>query len=407
VRHARPLSLAARALLRRLIDEAPGADFAPHLEQLLDEIRVAAGGFGQSTQVRAALEQVVDPARLPLDSETTDVNDLIRFAPEGGVVGAILRSLSATADLADGAGFLPLERHGSTISALFTVCELLAVGGSGVIAIDDLGEDLDAATVRHLTAALGRQAQQAWVSTRRTPVAEAFRPSELIRLAFNDAGVRVAFAGWEPVDKHKRMFARHFSLQVLPAMAARALILLEGPHDRVAYGVVAEKLFREEGIPLPAARRIEFADGGAAGGAGGSSVIPKLAEGARRLGFFTVAVIDGDKDETAIQGAVDSADLVLRLPERQAIERAILDGLDDETIRHALSQLDIALPPNLADLGESELRDSAVTLLKQRGGVHGHFVDALPAGAHPGLARCVLETAVEGVLTRQHGLVQL
>src|SRR5712691_694614 len=105
----RPLSLAARAIFRRLIDQAQGADFPDHLEQLLDAIRDAAAAFGQSAQVREALELVVEPARLPLDAEGTDVSDLVRFAPEGGVIGAILRSLSATADLGDCAGFLPVE----------------------------------------------------------------------------------------------------------------------------------------------------------------------------------------------------------------------------------------------------------------------------------------------------------
>jgi putative ATP-dependent endonuclease of OLD family len=403
---ARPLSLMARAILRRLVDEAQGADFADHLEQLLDEIRAAAAGLGGSVQVRTALERVAEPARLPLDAAEADINDLLRFTPEGGVVGAVLRSLAATLDLGEGVGFIPLDRHGSTVTALFAVCELLAVGGAGVIAFDDLGEDLDAATAHHLTAVLGSQARQVWVTTRRAPVAEAFRPGELIRLGFDDAGTRVPFPGWEPADKAERMFTRQFALQVLPAVAARALILLEGPHDRAAYGVVAERLFRDEGVPLPAARRIAFADAGAAG-AGGSSVLPKLAAGAGRLGFFTAVILDGDKDETAIQAATTNADLVIRLPERHAVERAILHGVADEAIRTALQQLDVVLPANLPDLGDADLRDAAVAVLKQRGGVHSQFLEARPAGVHPSLARTVLDTAVEGILRRQRGLVQL
>jgi hypothetical protein len=335
-----------------------------------------------------------------------DINDLLRFAPEGGAIGAILRSLAATLDLDEGAGFIPLDRHGSTVTALFIVCELLAVGGAGVIAFDDFGEDMDAATAHHLSAVLRAQAQQVWLTTRRAPVAEAFRPNELIRLAFNDAGSREPFPGWEPADKAERMFARHFALQVLPAVAARSLILLEGPHDRAAYGVVAERLFRDEGVPLPEARRIVFADGGAAGG-GGSSVLPKLASGASRLGFFTVVILDGDKDETAVHEATSTADLVIRLPEGHAVERAILDGLTDETIRSALQELDVALPPNLTELGDSDLRSAGVTVLKQKGGVHSHFLDALPVDVHPALARNVLAAAVDGVVNRQRVLVQL
>lgn len=406
-RGARPLSLAARAIFRRLIDQAQGADFAPHLEQLLDAIRVAAAAFGQSAQVREALGQVVEPARLPLDADTADVSDLLRFAPEGGVIGAILRSLSATADLGDGAGFLPLERHGSTVSALFALCELLALGGTGVVAIDDLGEDLDAATAGYLAAVLRKQARQAWVSTRRAPVAEAFRASEIIRLSFDDSNDRVASTGWEPADKAERMFMRHFALQVLPAIAARALIVVEGPHDRSAYGVIAERLFHQESVALPGSRRIAFADAGAAGGGGGSSVIPKLTAGARRLGFFTVAILDGDKDETAIQDTMNDADLVVRLPDGCAIERAILDGLTDPIIRDAFAELDVVPPADFNTITDAALRTAAIGLLKQRGGTHSQFLDALPAGVHPALARRVLETAVTGVSTRQRGFVQL
>jgi hypothetical protein len=406
-RGARPLSLATRAALRRLIEEAPGADFATHLEALLEQIRDAAESFGESAQLQAALGQVVAPGRLPLDVESTDVNDLVRFAPEGGVIGAILRSLSATADLGDGAGFLPLERHGSTVSALLAVCEVVALGGVGIVAIDDLGEDIDAATTRHLAAVVRKQARQAWITTRRAPAAEAFRAGELVRLCFDDAGNRLAFTGSEPENREERMFMRHFALQVLPAVAARALIVLEGPHDRASYRVVAERLFGNRGVPLPASRRIAFADASAAGGGGGSSAIPKLAAGARGLGFFVAAIVDGDKDEGVVQAVVDSADLVIRLPEGFAVERAILDGLSDEEIRQGFADVDVVLPVDLATVAGSDLEDVAIALLKQRGGVHSQFLDGLPPTAHPALASGVLEAAVNGVLARQRGLVQL
>ena len=211
-RGARPLSLATRAALRRLIEAAPGADFATHLDGLLDRIREAAEAFGGSAQLQAALGQVLEPSRLPIDAETTAVNDLIRFAPEGGVIGAVLRSLTATADLRDGAGFLPLERHGSTISALLAVCEVVAMGGTGIVAVDDLGEDIDGATTRHLAALVRKQARQAWITTRRASAAEAFRAGEVVRLCFNDAGERQALAGSEPSNRDERMFIRHFAL---------------------------------------------------------------------------------------------------------------------------------------------------------------------------------------------------
>jgi putative ATP-dependent endonuclease of the OLD family len=403
----RPLSLTARAILRRLVDEAHGGDFVTHLEELLEDVRAAAEGFGQSQQIRTALESVVAPARPPLDAEIPDVNDLLRFAPEGGVMGSILRSLSPTLDLSDGAGFIPLSRHGSTVTALFALCELIAIGGAGVVTIDDFGENLDSEGAHHLTTLLRQQAGQAWLSTRRAAVAGAFRPAEVIRFGFTDSGARNVFAGWEAADKSERMFARHFALQVLPAMTARALIVLEGPHDRAGYSAVAERLFEEGSSSLPAAKRIALADVGATDASGGVSAIPKLAAGARRLGFFTVAVIDGDKDQTAVQDVVDAADLVIRLPEKCAIERALVDGVDDASIRQAFDQLDVASPNELDALATDDLQKRAVALLKQRGGVHGQFVDSLPPGVTPPLAKRILERAVAGVIQRERGLVQL
>lgn len=407
---SRPLSLAARTVLRQLIERTPGTDLPEYLDALVGDIRDAAERLGKSAQVRGALESVVSSARLPLGAEGIDVTDLLRFAPEGGVLGAVLRSLAATLDLSDGAGFLPLARHGSTATALFAVCELIAAGGSGVVVIDDLGEGLDGGTARHLAATLRKQARQVWLTTRRASVAQAFRPTELIRLAFDDAGKRAVYAGWEPASKAERMAARHFGLQLLPTMAAQGLLLLEGPHDRAAYQALTERLLRDEGVPLPAATRVAIADAGAADASGGSSAQLRLAEAATRLGFFVVAVADGDTGDQAnaeLATLTAAAGAVIRLPDGHAIERAILDGLNEEEIRNALSELDVPLPTGLADASGKELLDIAVDLLKKRGGLHAQFLDALPAGTQPLLARRVLEVGLESIARRTRGLIQL
>jgi putative ATP-dependent endonuclease of OLD family len=404
---SRPLSLVARAVLRQIVESTPGDDFPTHLEALVDDIRVAAEKLGESVQVRDSLESILAPARLPLDTPSTGVGDLLRFAPEGGVLGSVLRSLSATLDLSDGGGFLPLPRHGSTLTALFAVCELVAAGGSGVVLIDDLGEGLDSGTARHLAATLRKQARQVWLTTRHASVAQAFRPSELVRLAFDIQGERAVYIGREPADRSERLASRHFALQLLPAMTARGLILLEGPHDRAAYGALAERLLRDDGVPLPAARRIAIADAGAVDASGGSSALPRLADAARKLGLFTVVVIDGDKDETAIQAAVDASDAVIRLPRSKAVERAILDGLDESVVRDAVSELDVPVPPRFAEATGGALLEIATDLLKKQGGLHAQFLDALPRGTQPALARRVLEAAIEAVGERKQGLIQL
>lgn len=406
----RTLSLAARTRFRRLVEAMPGDDFTDRLDTLLDDINAAAQRLGSSLQVSAALEAVLADARLPLDAEDASVGDLLRFAPEGGVLGAVLRSLAATLDLSDGAGFLQVGRHGSTVQALVAASELIAAAGDGVVVMDNFGEDLDAGAARHLAATLRKRSAQALLSTRRASVAEAFRPSELIRLALDDEGQRAAFSGWEPANKADRAIARHFALQVLPSVTASGLILLEGPHDRAAYNALAERLFHDEGVPLPAARRIAIADAGTTDQSGGSGVQPRIASALKRLGFFVVAVADGDLGEDAEKAFAQleaECDAVVRLPDRHAIELAILDGLDDEDIRTALEELDTPLPPNLDDLDGRDLVSAARQALKAHNGLHAQFLDALPPGRKPVLAARVLETAISIVAEREHGTFQL
>jgi hypothetical protein len=140
------------------------------------------------------------------------------------------------------------------------------------------------------------------------------------------------------------MAARHVALQLLPAVAARGVIVLEGPHDRAGLQAAAERRLRMD-IPLPAGQRVALADAGAIDASGGSSATPRLCEAARQLGFFTVAVIDGDPNDQAIINAnLTAADAVVRLPDGMAIERALLDGLADEVIHKALGQLAVQLP---------------------------------------------------------------
>jgi hypothetical protein len=67
----------------------------------------------------------------------------------------------------------------------------------------------------------------------------------------------------------------------------------------------------------------------------------------------------------------------------------------------------VASPNELDALATDDLQKRAVALLKQRGGVHGQFVDSLPPGVTPPLAKRILERAVAGVIQRERGLVQL
>ena len=159
------------------------------------------------------------------------------------------------------------------------------------------------------------------------------------------------------------------------------------------------KLHAEDGVALLAAQRIALLDSGAADQSGGHTAIPRLAQLARNLGFHVVAVIDWDRDAAIATRCLNenlaSAHVVIRWPRGYSIERAILGGMSDETIRTVLRDLSQALSvtldfdPNATSGGD--LTKRTAKLLKSSGGLHSPFIEALPAGAHPPLIRKCLE----------------
>jgi putative ATP-dependent endonuclease of OLD family len=405
----RPLALSYRGGLRELVDAADESDFASALEALATNVQSLGDDLAGSAQLLAALRAVIEPVAPALGMDADDLAAQVTFVPAGVALGALLRALEPTLQLDGAAPALPLTRHGSTAAAVLAAAELMARGerSDGVVAIDDFGEHIDAATAQHMAATLRRRTGQAWLSTRRAEVADAFRPEELVRLAFDERGVRTAHAGRRPATKSQRTAARHIALQLLPAMAARGVVVLEGPHDRAGLQAVADQRLRE-GVALPAAQRVALVDAGAVDASGGSSATPRLCETARHLGFFAVAVIDGDRDEPAVVAAnIESADAVIRLPDDVAIERAVLDGVADEDIREALGRLDVQLPANLDDLAGGDLERLARKTLKGAGGLHAQFVDALPSGKVPALAARILDEATRCIVERDTGLHQL
>ena len=138
---------------------------------------------------------------------------------------------------------------------------------------------LDASMAQHLAAVLRRSASQVWLSTRRPQAAEVFLPSELIRLTRQKAGSRSVHYGQTPKTKKELLAARHWHLQLLPAVASRSVVGIEGPHDRAALTSLAKRLHEQEAVELPAANRLTFVDAAAADGAGGSRERPRPPSG--------------------------------------------------------------------------------------------------------------------------------
>jgi putative ATP-dependent endonuclease of OLD family len=410
----RVLSLAPRSSFRDLVEQSEGDEFADALDDFVEEIEQLGASLAEVDQVSNALEAVLAAWRDGLGIADTPASDVVSFLPEGGAVAAILRSLAPALELPN-APLLPLSRHGSTSQSLASHGQLIArASQSGIVALDDFGDGLDPASARHSATLLRRTSGQLWLATRIPQVAEAFAPEEIVRLRLTAKGSRGVRYGRTATTKAERLAARHLSIQLLPAMSATAVVIVEGHHDRAALSALMQKLADEEHSPGLAAFRIGLVDAGAAEGSGGTGAVVRIAELANDLGFRVVAVLDYDRADQAVTelaAAEEAADAVIRLPEGYAIERALCSGLSDATLREALSVLrdgfDLVLSADPDGLAGSELRKLVVKSLKQSGGLHGEFVAALGEGEVPPTARRLLEEAIAAGTGEKTGHIQL
>jgi putative ATP-dependent endonuclease of the OLD family len=411
----RVLSLAPRAAFRALVDAAPGDDLEEALDELVSSLEEAGAELATVEQVSTALEAVIEPWRQSLDIGDAPAKDIVSFLPEGGVVAAILRSLAPAMTLPKAPDGFPLARHGATTQALAFHGQVIARAAStAVVAFDDFGDRIDAASARHSASLLRKRSAQLWLATRVPQVADAFSPDEIVRFSWTTTGRRTLNYGERPESKAERLAARHLSTQIMPAMSAAAVVIVEGPHDRQALEALQEKLLVETGALGLAAHRIALIDAAAAEGAGGTGAVVRLADAAVEFGFRTAVVLDQDRAEQAaaeLEAAREASDAVIRLPDGFAIERALCDGLSDDVIADALRSLVEAFAVHVHDGWESltgrPLRQAAVRALKQSGGMHAEFVAALPEGEIPTAARAIIEAAIEAGTGRVNGLIQL
>jgi hypothetical protein len=410
----RILDLGSRSAFRRVIDRASGDDFATALDQYVKEVTQAAGQFSNSSQVKDALESVVAPLRELLSIQSTDLSQLIQFAPEGGSPSGLLRSLGPSLDFDDGSGSLPAWRRGATIASLFRIAEALALswGGDKILAIDDLGDGLDAGSAAHLAFVMRKSAGQVWVTTRVPSVAEVFEPQEVARLGRDGSGVRFIRQGKPPASKAESITAKHWHRNLLPALSYRSVVVVEGPNDFAVFHSLALRLANEHNQPLPVTQGVSIISAGFTGSGGYASVL-RLAGTARDTGLRSIAVVDGDTTESVKKFVQDNqglANAVIRLPEGAAIEVALLRDLPDDIVRQALvdalASASLTVPPGLDQLTGKNLTDMARSLIK-KDSLHSQFIEALPAGSLPPLAVRVLKEAVQSATGATTGVVQL
>lgn len=399
----RPLNLAPRGLLRSALTATEAEALDAALQEMREGIDRLSNDLASAVPVIAALTATIDVLRPYLGTDVP-VEEIIRFLPDEGSLSGLLRALAPALDLGDEIGFLPLSRHGSTTHAQVAMAEAIATAShdQAVVVIDDFADLLDTASAQRLASLVRKTCGQVWVSTRRPDAARSFDSSELIRLARRPAGEhpsRRVHYGTVATTRAQRVAARELHRQILPAMTALGVIIVEGPHDAAGYAALAERLEDVDGSPPPEAYGVRILDGGAQGGIDKAA---HLAETTRALGLRVVTLVDYDRDEAmaasrlaALQAA---ADVVVRLPKGMAIEAALLDGLPDPDVVVAFSDLEpnyqLPLPTGWQSLTGGDLRDAAIRALKSNNGLHAPFIHAL-GGSLPVTGTRALQTAVE------------
>jgi putative ATP-dependent endonuclease of the OLD family len=300
----------------------------------------------------------------------------------------------------DAAGALPLTAHGSTTTGVLTAAEAVvsAAAPGAVVLGDGFGDDLDAASAEYLASRLRRNSGQVWLSTRRPEVVRAFPPEEMIRLTCSHGGRR-AHQLAATTDQKARAARRYLHSLLLPAMTARTVALLEGPHDLEGYTAVADRRLRKSDVAPPPAYGVRMVAPG--NGDGGKDELPKLARLAGELGFHLRVVLDNDKpgsDAALIAELIGLAEHVIQLPEHSSVERALVHGVDASRLRTAFERLvtEHGLTGiSVSSIADADLEKMIVKALKSKGGPHQPFVEALPPGKTPPLARKVLDTLAE------------
>jgi putative ATP-dependent endonuclease of OLD family len=412
---SKPLDLAGRGELRGLIDRQTGEEFGDSVDRFMSEVETAAAAFSSQDRVAAALEAVLAPLRsVRRFDETRSAAELIAFLPDGGAPSGLLRSLAAAITLLDSPEHLPAVRHGATLLAALRGGTLQAVASAidgAIVAIDDFGGEFDPFLARHLAGELRRSAGQLIAASHSPAVASAFATDDVVRL-HRTAGVRLASRASIPSTRADRISARYLTSALVEAFNASAVAIVEGHHDRLAYRAVAERAVAIGRLSSLDAAGITFVE------AEGDGEAPKVARAARDLGIFAIVVLDNDRGEpaatdTEVQSCLATADAVVRLPPRTAVEDLLLDGVPDAELVRVFRELDLAfgdlaLPLNWDSLPTADLRRLlSKTLHNRPGSLHAAYVWELDEAQLPATGIATLERLRAVAIGRQTGLVEL
>ena len=398
---ANPLSLAPRSIFRRIIDASDEMDFESSIHQYLRAVADAASSFAATNQVNLALEEILTNVRPLFDGvQPHEQVNSVRFAPSELSNSSLMRALEPSFNLGDELGYVPRSRLGTTVTQSLGVSEALAstVDRNGIVAIDDLGDGLDAATAQHLAATAINRTGQCWITTRSGAVAEAFEPSEVVRLSRHSDGRRRRHQGWTHDTKQDRKLVRNWYRLLAPALNYRAVAVVEGPSDFAALHALCLILSRKSPGLTPARHGLSIVSA-AEQGSGGDKQVLELAQYSAEMGINAVAVVDGDK------GNADYSNLtceqygtsIVRLPDRVEIEKAIICGVQAATISDAVSQVcefSGLFDNRIRTCGELEVSRIATRLIKDYN-LHRHIVEALAEHAESTLLFKLLQSIIQ------------
>ena len=411
-----PLQVRAEGAFRALMDGARPGAVADALDGLVINVAEATETFSQSEAVSKTVGEVLDAGVTALLG-VEDADD-VSFVAEDGSLAGLLRALRPALDM-DGGVPLPLSSHGSTASAIVASAEAVASAkrrkDEGLVVLaDDFGDALDASGAEHLALRLRRASSQIWIAARRADPLRAFKPEEVVRLT-RSHGSRMHHRLAPSSDKKVRRARRDLLPHLLAGCTSRTVVLVEGPHDVEGLEAVARRmgrLGRVGGDLSSQSMRLL----GAPGATGGKDGLADLARLANELGFHVRAVIDNDapgKDDALYDELEGLTEQLIILPERTAIERALVHGLDAPALRTAIGGIvsGYGLVPSdwgLPDLDDLDQTDEPALvqavlrkkLLKKSPGLHAPWVQALPRRYVPPIAEAVLRDLHEGSLGR-------
>lgn len=385
-----PLTLRQGSAFRKLLTSG-GDDLATALEELSAAVDGATDGLSATKVVSTVLSGVFEPVRSTLDvGAETAIEEVVSFRAEGGSVAGLLRALQPALRLGT-LEALPLRLHGSTTAAVLAAAETLVAAqqGDAVVVCDDFGDQLDAGAAEHLARELRGSCGQLWLSTRRPEAARNFLPSEMIRLSVA-GGARRVHQLIEPSDKRELRVLRQLHLQLLPAMSSRAVVVFEGRHDVAALTALSQR--RDQ--PTPAAYGIRLVEGD------GHTEVIKVCKLAHQLGFRVIAGLDFDEPgagaDTSFVEVQQVADDVVRLPEKFAIELALVHGISRQVLIDVFTELNtqwqLRLP--LLDQIEDGKLEKRIAQALHSSGLHAQYISVLSEGLVPPIAARFLDTAV-------------